>query len=369
MEKVKKKTSAKKSLVQKSPSIIIAFIAIIIVLHYTFSHKSNSSTHISALVAEETGSSYSSYSSSIADSQNTDLLNGYEDNTLTTISPQAKTTFTHDENGLLSAELLNTNTTNRKITKSAFISAYSKEFDSSIEKISTITKSVDGYFSNSYISDYQYDSDRRFAEYTVMVPTEKYDAVIQSFSEACVITEKSETSDDITSTYIDIESRLTSLQAQETRLLELMSSAQNMDEIIAIQTQLTNVQYEIESYLSSKRNYDSMISYSTINLTLTERSNASTTTATYTFWDQAKEAAINAVDSSIIFLQNLAIGFISALPLLALLAIIIFLIYFIKKIVKKKMTKKSQVQDLKNSVIKESITKTTSTEEDQSHNS
>ena len=66
--------------------------------------------------------------------------------------------------------------------------------------------------------------------------------------------------EDITNQYVDVEARLESLQAQQERLYELLEQAQDIETVLAIQNQLTEIQYQIESYTAQQRSYDQQVS-------------------------------------------------------------------------------------------------------------
>ena len=79
---------------------------------------------------------------------------------------------------------------------------------------------------------------------------------------------KQESTQDVTSAYVDVEARLKSLKLQEERLYAMMEQAGDLETLLAIQNQLTEVQYQIESYTAPQRTYDDLISYSTVDVTV-----------------------------------------------------------------------------------------------------
>ena len=56
----------------------------------------------------------------------------------------------------------------------------------------------------------------------------------------------------MTSAYVDVEARLKSLKLQEERLYAMMEQAGDLETLLAIQNQLTEVQYQIESYTAQQ---------------------------------------------------------------------------------------------------------------------
>ena len=67
---------------------------------------------------------------------------------------------------------------------------------------------------------------------------------------------------------MDVEARLASLEAQRESLNAMLAQAQDVETLLAVQRELADVQYEIESYTAQKRTYDDQIAYSTVQVTV-----------------------------------------------------------------------------------------------------
>ena len=78
----------------------------------------------------------------------------------------------------------------------------------------------------------------------------------------------SRSAQNVTSSYTDFEARLSSLNTQEERLLDMLSKSTDVETLIALEQRLSDVRYEIESIERNLRNYDAQIRYSTIDLTI-----------------------------------------------------------------------------------------------------
>ena len=65
-------------------------------------------------------------------------------------------------------------------------------------------------------------------------------------------------------------SRVTALETEEARLLELLAQAETMEDLLTIEARLTDVRYELENYTSQLRLYDNQIDYATIYLYIEE---------------------------------------------------------------------------------------------------
>lgn len=131
---------------------------------------------------------------------------------------------------------------------------------------------------------------------------------------------KQESTQDVTSAYVDVEARLKSLKLQEERLYAMMEQAGDLETLLAIQNQLTEVQYQIESYTAQQRTYDDLISYSTVDVTVEEVKQI--TEKTETFGDRVSDAFRRSWRDFGYGAQDFAVGFVAALPTLLVLAVL-----------------------------------------------
>lgn len=211
------------------------------------------------------------------------------------------------------------------------------DFDQSYDTILQTVRDFGGYVSNQYtsgghrISGNYYNS--RYAELTLRIPAERYTEFLQQGDAFGNVTSISNEGDDITAQYIDVEARLTSLKAQEERLLSMLDRAGTLEELISLEDHLADVRYEIESYTSTFNTYKDLISYSTVTIYLNEVTR--TTNTRDTFGARLKEALSDSLQGFVDLLQNIAIFLIVALPYL-LIALGIYIA--VRTIIRKRRT-------------------------------
>ena len=158
---------------------------------------------------------------------------------------------------------------NAKIIYTAYLSIETKDYDWAYQQLNDTLSSVDGYLESSNEYTDSTDSTRTLS-LTLRVPEGSYDAFVDAAEQAGSVTSKSESADDVTTQYMDIEARLDNLTAQRTRLQELQASADNLTDLLQIESSLSDVQYQIESYQSQLNWYSQQVSYCTVNITLDE---------------------------------------------------------------------------------------------------
>ena len=158
---------------------------------------------------------------------------------------------------------------NAKIIYTTYLSIETKDYDWAYQQLNDTLSSVDGYMESSNEYTDSTDSTRTLS-LTLRVPESSYDAFVDAAEQAGSVTSKSESADDVTTQYMDIEARLDNLTAQRTRLQELQASADDLTDLLQIESSLSDVQYQIESYQSQLNWYSQQVSYCTVNITLDE---------------------------------------------------------------------------------------------------
>lgn len=141
-------------------------------------------------------------------------------------------------------------------------------FDEADADISALVEEMGGYFEQRSISNRS--SGYRFAEYTVRVPAEKFNDFCSQMGDLCHLVYKNESADNITESYYDTQSRLVTAQTKLERLQELLRRAETMEDIITIESAISETEWTIENLTGTLRTYDSLVGYSTIYMSLSE---------------------------------------------------------------------------------------------------
>jgi PKD repeat protein len=106
---------------------------------------------------------------------------------------------------------------------------------------------------------------------SIRVPADKFDSVMSSLrGMADEVTAENTSAQDVTQEYTDLNSTLTNLQATEAQLLEIMKKAVTVDEILAVQTQLTNTRGQIETTKGRMQYLEQTSATSLITISLTQ---------------------------------------------------------------------------------------------------
>ena len=207
----------------------------------------------------------------------------------------------------------------RKLIMNAELTVEALDFDATLTALREAAEQAGGYVSSTYLEG-EADSGSRYAHYEFRIPAEQYSTFLAAADGAGNVTQKSESVQDVTAQYVDVEARLASLEAQRESLNAMLAQAQDVETLLAVQRELADVQYEIESYTAQKRTYDDQIAYSTVQVTVHE-------VRRVTENPQSFASRLGAAFRSGWYglgqgVQSLAVGLAAVLPTLLVLAVV-----------------------------------------------
>ena len=220
-----------------------------------------------------------------------------------------------------------------KMVYTANMDLQTLSFDQADADISALVEEMGGYFEQRSISNRS--SGYRYAEYTVRVPAEKFNDFCSQMGTLCHLVYKNESADNITESYYDTQSRLVTAQTKLERLQELLTKAVTMEDIITIESAISETEWTIENLTGTLRTYDSLVGYSTIYMTLHEVYELSGQgQAPVTFGDRLGESFLNGLKSIGRTAQNFAVWL--AYSWFWLLIVVVIVIVVIRTIRRRK---------------------------------
>jgi len=229
--------------------------------------------------------------------------------------------------------------TERQIIENVSLSLQTKAYDEFIINTEAKIKELGGYVANSSADgDNADNTSNRYARYEVKIPDAKSKEFIDFVSRSATIYSKSISTEDVTSKYIDIESRLSALEAEKSKLQELAAKADNLNEIIEIQKYLTDVIYEIESYQTQLKSLNEQTEYTTVYLYINEVDRITKSTDD-NIWQQIWDNLCNGVKNVWTILKKLFVFTISTIPYMLIPGVIALTIVLIIKAKRKKRNK------------------------------
>lgn len=236
----------------------------------------------------------------------------------------------------------------RKLIRNVGLDVETEEFDVLMQNIVQKTESFGGYVEDSsiYNGSYYKGSRSRNASMTLRIPAERLYEFLSVVTEISNVISKNENVVDVTLQYVDMKSHKEALETEQGRLLELLEQAENVEDIITIESRLSDVRYQIESMESQLRTMDNQVSYSTVSLYINEVKKL-TPIQEQTTWEKIRIGFGESLYQVGHGIKNFFIGLIINLPYLVVWAIIITVIVIVIKQLRKRKKKKAMAKQEK----------------------
>lgn len=228
-----------------------------------------------------------------------------------------------------------------KLIYTADVAMRSYSFDEDYQALKEKVKDLNGYIDNNYVEGLPYSQSGgsgRYGSLQLRVPQEKYTELMTWLQELGEVTSTQERVSNITLQYAETKIRMENLQKQITRLQELLEEAESIEDIIALESQLTNVTGELEYVTAQLNRMDHDVSYSTVNVSLQEMRTASDPLPTKerSFGQRMADALGEGWLNFVSGLEDFALNIVMLVPVLAVAAIVIIAVVTIVRIRKKK---------------------------------
>lgn len=236
---------------------------------------------------------------------------------------------------------------NQKLVRKVWLDTETENMDTLLEGAAQRITELGGYVESRNVYNGSQYSGRRYrhADLTVRIPADRLDQFVQHVSENSNVTNNKETADDITLSYVATQSRITALETEQTRLLELLASAQDMSDLLEIEQRLTEVRTELEKVTSQLRLYDNQVSYGTIYLAVSEVKEYTVVEEPETVWGRIAAGFVESLKNLGKFFTELFVTLVVGLPYLILAGILMTAVILILKNAKRKRKAKKESQE------------------------
>ena len=165
-----------------------------------------------------------------------------------------------------------------------------------VDRIASMTAGMDGYVTSSAVGSEQTgvtgtiepmpldgaqggDSSVRsgdavsdpYATMTVRVPERVFDDAVKRFAKLGDVQSVSTSSEDVTSQYVDLQARLRHFRAVERRLVGFLADTANVNQMLAVQDRIDQVQLTIEELTAQLKSLSETTTYGTLSIYLREK--------------------------------------------------------------------------------------------------
>ncbi len=212
------------------------------------------------------------------------------------------------------AEDVQSNVTTAKIIRTGNMTIKTQQYDADYEALKALMTENGGYFESVSVSGDGKESMRR-TSLTLRVPSQNLDAFLSGAGKIGTVSSYSESSDDVSESYQDIQTRLNTQRAKLERLTALMAQAEDIADLIELEGAVSETQYLIDSYQGRLNGYDSKVQNSYVYITLRELSdNSGEGEKTPTLFDRIGEAIAASFGAVGEMLEAFVIFAVAALP-------------------------------------------------------
>lgn len=167
------------------------------------------------------------------------------------------------------------------IVQTASLSIVAKSYDEASEAIQKLTTSRGGYVEK--LDAKAQTGNARTLSVTLRIPAKQLEGLLADLRKLGHVEQESQSNEEVSAQYVDLQARLRSAQATERRLIELLATRTGkLEDVLDAERELARVRSEIESMRGQSAVLLHQVSYATVEVELGEeyheklQSNAST---------------------------------------------------------------------------------------------
>lgn len=239
---------------------------------------------------------------------------------------QAEKMDTDTSDGNVNSEMISSN---RMVIHQAHLQTKVAEFQDVQRKIEIKVQELGGYVIES--NTYRENEEMHRGKMVIRIPEEHFQQMLFYMEEQAIeVTERNITGQDVTEQYVDLESRLNSKRAVEARLLDFMKDAKETEDLLKISTDLAKIQEEIEVIVGKMQYIENQAAFSTITFHMFEDRVVipSLENKDLNTWEKTKKQLMTSTNYLIAAFSWLVVFFIGNIPILFVLILIGFGIYY-----------------------------------------
>ncbi len=153
---------------------------------------------------------------------------------------------------------------NKKIIKTASLKLEVSNFKKFNDRIHQNISRFGGYIAQE---EQSFQDEKTETQLSLKVPVDQFETLINELTTNDVkVVERSIKSQDVTGEVVDTKSRLEAKKTARLKYLEFLKASKNMEEVLNVQSEINNIQEEIEAAAGRVAYLSNQAAYSTINL-------------------------------------------------------------------------------------------------------
>lgn len=218
----------------------------------------------------------------------------------------------------------------KKIIRTAGMTIKTQRYDEALATLEDACLDQGGWIENTNESTNSY-SGLRTAYLTLRVPQNALDSFLEGADSLGRVTSRNESAQDVTASYQDTQTRLNTQLALMARLQALITESADLSDLLALESQIADTQYQIDSLQTSLNRTDRQVSYSTVSITLQEEKAPELTDTSVSFGERLVSAVQVGLENLVGFLGDMVVFLVAALPFIAIVMVVVIAVKLIKR--------------------------------------
>jgi hypothetical protein len=213
-------------------------------------------------------------------------------------------------------------TSERQVVKNAYVTMR-------VDDVAQSAFAIHGLVAKHSAEDTQASGESTNSMITAQVPAADLDAFVAEVSRLGTVDAVTVSAQDVTGQVVDLDARIKALQTSVDRMTQLLAQAQKMDDLLAIETQLSTRQAELDSLNAQRKALGEQVALSTVTITLSPMSSVTPVDAPgFLSGLMSGWAAL----VSVVTVMFTAAGFLLPFAIIALVIVIPIVIVLVRRI-------------------------------------
>jgi len=226
----------------------------------------------------------------------------------------------------------------KKVIKNGSLRLKVESTEDSAEKIKEIAKQYKGEVAN--VNLYRQGKNGLGGNLTVKVPVDQFESAMKAIKAVGdQVLSESISGSDVTEEYVDLQAQIRNKKAEEETFRNLLERSGKLDDVLSVTREVARVRGEIDRLEGRIKFMESQTDMSRIDVSLVEYEQIASTAIKWKPARVAQKALHNLVLNSQKTINGVIYFIIATLPVLIIIALVIFILYKAVKIIIKKILK------------------------------
>ena len=148
------------------------------------------------------------------------------------------------------------------------------ELSRTVTRLTALAGTYGGFVANSQTQSGAATGGAPSGSVTLQVPVQSFATVLQHAEALGMTSDLTTKATDVTSQYVDLQARITALEASRQQYLTILAKATTVGDVLAVQEQIDSIQSQIEQLQGQLQLLTSQTSYSSLTVTIGEHAPA-----------------------------------------------------------------------------------------------